>query len=281
MAYTDAQGDTQKAIADIESAASQVDALVVYGDAGPALLPPLKAAYQAGKVVVPYRIAVGGEDGKTYTKFVGGSFEDAGAKWGAFLKSVLPDGGNLVFLGGRAGGAQGAEELQGLKSVLGLQYKFVNPSPYDPTNWDPDVAQQAVTTEIAKTPKIDAVIADFGPSLLAALPVFKSSGSSIPALATTDGNGLGCFWTNSHADNPNFRMFTIPTGVDVVRLAVRWAIAAATGGALPRDDGSKIEAFENSVTERPRPVQCRKDLPADIFLSAQMSPEEQAKIAAK
>ncbi len=47
--YADGQGNTQKAISDINSfAARGIDALVVFGDAGPAVLPALTNAYRAG-----------------------------------------------------------------------------------------------------------------------------------------------------------------------------------------------------------------------------------------
>ena len=138
--YADGQGNTQKAISDIKGfAAKGVDALVVFGDAGPAVLPALTSAFKAGKVVVPYRVVVGGKDGETYTKFVGASFKDDGVSWGKWIKSILPNGGNLLFLSGPAGNSQGLDELAGLKSVLDDKYKFLNPAPFDVTNWDPSL----------------------------------------------------------------------------------------------------------------------------------------------
>ena len=126
--YADGQGNTQKAISDIKSmAAKGTDALVVFGDAGPAVLPALTSVFKAGKVVVPYRVEVGGEAGKNYTKFIGASFKDDGANWGNWIKSILPNGGNLLFISGPAGNSQGKDELEGLKSVLGPEYKFINP----------------------------------------------------------------------------------------------------------------------------------------------------------
>ena len=116
----------------------------------------------------------------------------------------------------------------------------------------------------------------FGPSLVGALPLFKQSGRSIPALATSDGNSLGCFWTEVQKDNPDFKLFTVSTENDNVRLAVQWAVAAATGGKPP-EEVFKGPVFENSVTGKPHPVQCRKDLPGQIYLSAQLSPDDQAK----
>jgi ribose transport system substrate-binding protein len=276
--YADGQGNTQKAISDIKSmAAKGTDALVVFGDAGPAVLPALTSVFKAGKVVVPYRVEVGGKEGENYTKFVGASFKNDGENWGKWIKSILPSGGNLLFLSGPAGNSQGKDELEGLKAVLGPEYKFINPAPFDVTNWDPALTQQVLTAEIAKNPKIDVIVSDFGPSLVGALPQFEKSGRSIPALATSDGNVLGCFWNEHSKSNPDFKLFTVATGNDNARLAVQWAVAKATGGAAPADETFKAPMFENSVSGSPSAVQCRSDLPGDIYLSAQMKADDQAK----
>ena len=68
--YADGQGDTQKAISDIQSmVASGVDAIVVFPDAGQAILPALRSAYQQGVVTVPYRVDPGGTAGEDRTAF--------------------------------------------------------------------------------------------------------------------------------------------------------------------------------------------------------------------
>jgi ribose transport system substrate-binding protein len=281
--YADGNGDLNKSISDIKGmAAKGVDALVVFGDAGPAVLPAVKSVFKSGKVIVPYRVEVGGKDGEDYTKFVGASFVDDGVSWGNFIKSILPQGGNMLFLSGPAGNSQGLDELKGLKQVLGPEYKFLNPEPFDVTNWDPALTQKVLTAEIAKNDKIDVIISDFGPSLVGALPLFNKSGRSIPALATSDGNSLGCFWTDNQNDqNKDFKLFTVATGNDNARLAVEWAVAKATGGKDPEETIFKAPNFENSVTGQPSKVQCRKDLPGAIYLSSQLPAEDQAKAVGK
>ena len=275
--YADGQGDTQKSISDIKAmAAKGIDALVVFPDAGPAMLPAITSVYKSGKVIVPYRVSAAGKAGVNYTQFVGADFKNDGRNWGNWIKSILPKGGNLLFLSGPAGNSQGLDELEGLKSVLGPEYKFVNPEPFDVTNWDPALTQKVLTAEIAKQAKIDVIVSDFGPSLVGALPLFEKSGRSIPALATSDGNSLGCFWTDHQKDNPDFKLFTVSTENDNVRLAVQWAVAAATGGTPPTEEIFKGPVFENSVTGQPNPVQCRPDLPGAIYLSAQLPAEKQA-----
>jgi ribose transport system substrate-binding protein len=67
FSYADGQGDTQKAISDIKSLASSgVNAMVVFPDAGKAVLPALTSAYKAGVVTVPYRVDPGGKAGTNY-----------------------------------------------------------------------------------------------------------------------------------------------------------------------------------------------------------------------
>jgi ribose transport system substrate-binding protein len=278
--YADGQGDTQKSISDIKGiAAKGIDALVVFGDAGPAVLPAITSVFKSGKVIVPYRVNVGGKEGENYTKFIGSSFVDDGVSWGNWIKGVLPKGGNVLFLSGPAGNSQGLDELKGLKSVLGPEYKFLNPEPFDVTNWDPALTQKVLTAEIAKNDKIDVIVSDFGPSLVGALPLFNKSGRSIPALATSDGNSLGCFWTDNQNDqNKDFKLFTVATGNDNVRLAVQWAVAKATGGKDPEAQIFKAPAFEDSTKGN---VKCRKDLPGAIYLSSELPAEDQAKAVGK
>ncbi|TGN68753.1 ribose ABC transporter substrate-binding protein [Paracoccus liaowanqingii] len=275
--YADGQGNTQKAISDINTMVARgMDALVVFGDAGPAVLPALTNAFRAGAVVVPYRVNVGGAAGTNYTKFIGSSFRDDGVNWGNWIKEQLPDGGNVLFISGPAGNSQGVDELEGMKSVLDDSYVFVNAAPFAVTNWDPSLTQQVLSAEIAKNDQIDVIVSDFGPSLVGALPVFAQFGRSIPAIATSDGNSLSCFWAENHEANPDFDLFTVATGNDNVRLAVQWAVAEATGGTPPAEEIFSAPVFENSVTSEPNPVDCRTELPGSIYLSAEMAGEDQA-----
>jgi ribose transport system substrate-binding protein len=276
--YADGNGDLQKSISDIKSiAAKGTDALVVFGDAGPAVLPAITQVFKSGKVIVPYRVDVGGKEGENYSKFIGSSFVNDGENWGNWIKSVLPKGGNVLFLSGPAGNSQGLDELKGLKNVLGPEFVFVNPEPFAVTNWDPALTQKVLTAEIAKNAKIDVIVSDFGPSLVGALPLFEKQGKSIPALATSDGNSLACFWEEVKDKNPDFKLFTVATGNDNARLATMWAVALATGGELPKDEIFKAPVYEDSVSGKPNPVTCRKDLPGAIYLSSELSDEEQAK----
>ncbi len=276
--YADGQGNTSKAISDIKGMASRgVNAMVVFPDAGKAVLPALTAAYKAGVVTVPYRVDPGGKAGVNYDKWIGDDFANDGDNWAAWIKKVVPNGGNILFMGGPAGNSQSVTEYNALRKNLPSNYTFIDQTPFVPTNWDPTLTQTLLSAAIGKYPKIDVIVSDFGPTLVSSLPLFTKSGRAIPALATSDGNSLACYWKSQQAAHP-FKLTTVATGNDNVRLAVDYAIAKATGGAIPTADSFKSPVFEDS-TDSAKPVKCDSSLPGDVYLSAQMSGAEQAKLS--
>jgi ribose transport system substrate-binding protein len=281
LTYADGQGNTQKAISDIQGmVAKGVNAIVVVPDAGKAILPALTSSYKAGVITVPYRVTPGGKAGVNYNVFIDTPFKNAGVAWGKWIKQVLPNGGNVLMLSGPQGNSQGLEENKGLHQVLDPthKYKFIGAQPFEVTNWDPALTQKVLSADIAKYPKIDVIVSDFGPSLVGALPAFTKSGRSIPALVTSDGNVLSCFWQAQKATNPDFKLFTVATGNDNARLAIDWAVALATGGKTPDSKQFEAPVFEDSVSGQPHPVTCDSNLPGDVYLSAEMSGADQAKL---
>jgi ribose transport system substrate-binding protein len=277
--YADGQGDTQKAIADIQGmVAKGVNALVVFPDAGEAILPALRSAYKADVVTVPYRVTPGGEAGQDYDIFIGTDFKQAGQLWGEWIIQNLPDGGNVLFLSGPPGNSQGIDEAEGLHEVLDPtgKYTFVGEQPFEVTNWDPAETQRVLTAAIAQNPQIDVIVSDFGPSLVGALPIFEQSGRTIPAIATSDGNVLACFWQDNKDKHPTFKLFTVSTQNDHSRLAIQHAVARATNGEVPSEEVYPSTAFEDSVTGTPNPVTCDPALPGDVYHSAEMPAKEQA-----
>ena len=284
LIYTDGQGDLQKSISDIKGmVAKGVNALVVFPDASEAILPTLREAYQAGVVTVPYRVFPGGKDEVDYTKYVSLDAANDGKNYAEWIKKALPDGGNVLVLSGPKGNSQGTLMSEELRKVLGAEgdkYTFIGEAPFEVTNWDPALSQKVLTAAIAKYPQIDAIASDFGPSLVGALPEFTKAGKKIPALATSDGNVLGCFWEEQKAAGNEFQMLTVQTGNDHARTAIDYAIAVATGGQVPASAAHQHQIFEDTL-DASKPVQCRKDLPGDIYLSAQLSGDEQGKLVNK
>src|SRR5439155_12278259 len=82
LSYADGQGNTQKAISDIQGmVAKGIKAIVVFPDAGKAILPALTSAFKAGVVTVPYRVTPGGKAGVNYNVFIDTNFTQAGEQW--------------------------------------------------------------------------------------------------------------------------------------------------------------------------------------------------------
>jgi ABC-type sugar transport system substrate-binding protein len=272
--YTDGQGDTQKAISDIKGLVAQgVNALVVFPDAGKAVLPALREAHQAGVVTVPYRVDPGGTPGSDYDYFISTDFKKAGVLWGEWLKTALKGKGSVINLGGPPANSQSLDEFEGMQSVLkdtpGI--KFIGQSPYYVTNWDPAETQKVVTAVLAKYPHIDAITTDFGAALASSFGAFEQAGRKIPAVATEDANILACAYEKAKGSNPDFKRFTVDSQNWMSRTAVQFAVAKATGGQVPSSTEVPQKAFEDSISGQPNPVKCDKSLSGDAFLSSHLT----------
>jgi ribose transport system substrate-binding protein len=272
--YTDGQGNTQKSISDIKGLTAQrVDAMVVFPDQGKAVLPALRSAHKAGVITVPYRVSPGGTAGSDYDYYISTDFNQAGKLWGEWLIKNLPNGGNVANLGGPPANSQSQAEYDGMLATLKghPNIKFIGTTPYNVTNWDAAKTQQVVTSLLARFPKIDAVTTDFGAAFASSTGAFKQAKRSIPAVATEDANELACTFADSKKVNPDFKLFTVDSQNWMVRTAVQFAVAKATGGKLPASPVVPQKAFEDSVSKTPNDVRCVRDLPGEAFISSHLS----------
>jgi ribose transport system substrate-binding protein len=276
--YTNGEGNTQKAISDINSLVAQgTTAIVDFPDAGQAMLPALTKAYQAGTIVVPYRVFPGGTTGQNYSAYISTDFTSAGVLWGNDVAQALNGKGNVVFLGGPPANSQSLAEYQGLQSVF-KKYPGIHllgQSPYNVTNWDPATTQQVVASLLSKYPTIDAVVSDFGTALAASFPEFQKAGRQIPVIATEDGNSLGCDFAQMTASDPGFKLFTVSSQTWMVEYAMRYAIALATKGTVPSSTVVPQQNYENSVTGNPSKPVCNSSLPPTAIMSSGLTAAQQ------
>ena len=112
--YADGQGNTQKAISDIQGmVAKGVNALVVFPDAGKAILPALTSAYKAGVVTVPYRVHPGRQGRCQLQRLHRHQLRPGRTGLGQVdPPGVLPKGGNVLMISGPQGNSQGIQEEQ-------------------------------------------------------------------------------------------------------------------------------------------------------------------------
>jgi len=234
--HTDGQGNTQKAISDVQGLAAQgVEAIVVFPDAGPAMLPALRDAFKQGSAVVPYRVKVGGKEGEDYSVFVGTKFYDHGVAWAKWMAEALGGKGTVGYEGGPAGNSESVEKSQGMHDVLKdyPDIQWIGQDPFEVTNWDPSMMAKSITALIAKYPKIDGMFGDLSIPILTS-GAFQRAGRDLPLIAGEDANGFGCEWEKLHADGKesSFQFMTTSAEQWNVRLAIQWAIAEATGGKV-------------------------------------------------
>lgn len=266
--YTDGQGDTQKAISDLNGLAAQgVDAMVVFPDAGEAMLPAIRDAYKAGSVVVPYRVSPGGTAGVDYNQYISTDFCNDAKLMAEWLKKALPNGGKVVYLGGPAGNSQSTTRSQCMHEVLdSTNIELIGQQPFEVTNWDPALTQQVISAALAKFPQIDGWATDFGAAFASSLPAFDQANREVGPVASEDSNAFGC----ASLDR-GFETMTVSSQNWMSRTAVQWAVALAAGGTPPDTTVVENYVFDDSIDGE---VHCDRDLPGDAILSSQLTKEE-------
>lgn len=285
LPYADGQNSPQKAVSDIKALVAQgVDALVVFPDAGQALLPTMREAIDAGVAVVPYTASPGGTPGEDYTTFVGHNTVNDGRTWAKWTCETLgAEGGNVVFLGGTPGNTQSLTELSGVEAELtenpGCSAVTLLNAPGTPidTDWNPAQAQKVVAGLITKYPKIDAVIGDSGDAALGGIRAFLQANRPLPLWTANDVNGFACAYEDNKEAQPQHQIVTVSSRTWMVRLALRKAVAAYRGIDDPEPEIMNIPIHENSVDPAKQPV-CDPKMPTGAVLSSQLPPEQLAAI---
>lgn len=271
--YMDAGGDQQKYNGDINNLVAQgVDVIVTFTDFGDASIPAYRAAIQAGTVVVPYFSKLKGEAGRDFSANVYIDQMNSGKLWadwyGANLKS-----GNLLFLGGFAGAASSVAFLDGFKAGLAkypdlklLEDDFVV------TNWSATDAQKAVAGIIAKYPKVDGIVTDYGVTAAAVVRAYQQAGVPVPALATTASNNeLNCMYEQDKAAGKAWPYFSIDGLNRLNRYALRKGLSMVEGTPNDEPDAVVFKAFADSFAGLD--PKCDPTAPPDADLSSALSQE--------
>lgn len=274
------QGDLQGSISQVNSMVSQgINALVIIPDFGKAQLPSLQAATAAGVSVVPWGADPSGVDGKDFVNYVDWSSPDAGTLWANWMVNTLKGKGNVVFIGGPAGNPVTSGQLKSIVAVFaahkGMKLLTGN-TDWPVTNWDPATAQKITGSLLAKFPKIDGVISDYGTDALAALRTMQAAGRALVPTATLDANGLGCLWQSESKKAGNkFQLATISSRNWLGRIAARKAISAAEGISNNEPSIVSLPISENSLRSN-KPV-CSAGQADDFYNSNKITPAVLAK----
>src|ERR1700677_471745 len=187
VAYTDAQLNPQKGISDIQGLVAQgFDAIVVFPDAGPALLPAIRAAYKSGVSIVPYLASPNGSAGKDYVDSVVPDNVAIGEVWGKWISEQLHGKGLVVFLGGTPGNTTDQAQYATIKKLFAATPDLKLLEGVQITNYSSAEAQKVMTGLLAQHPDISGVIDSYGGSAIGVVRAFVSSGRKLVPLATTD-----------------------------------------------------------------------------------------------
>jgi ribose transport system substrate-binding protein len=276
--YTDAQGNVQKAISDIQGLVAQkFDVILVFPDGGEAVVRAMRKATAAGAVVIPYMVGADfpGERGKDFEMVATESVDANGRVKAQWIADHLNGKGNVIVLGGTPGNPTSAAEAVGWKEVFAKYPDIKVLEGPVTTNWDPAETQRVMSGLLAKYDKIDAVYSDYGLGSMGALRAFVAAGRPIPLWAAQDANELGCFWQENKAANPGFQMGNISGRNWIVRLALRKGVAKAQGISNTEPSIINLPLVEDSFSSDAKLMPaCDKGLPPDALLSSGLSVDE-------
>jgi ribose transport system substrate-binding protein len=269
-------GQLPQMISDVNSLVAQgANAITIIPDYGQAELAAIQKATQAGVKVVPWGADPGGTAGKDYVTYVDWNDPVAGTMWANWMVQALHGKGNVIFLGGPAGSPVGEGQLKAIVAVFakhpGMKLLTGNSS-YPVTNWDPATAQKVTAALLAKYPKIDGIISNFGTDALAAIRAFDAANRKLVPVAALDANGLSCLYQSTRKSAPQFQIATISNRNWLGRIAARKAIAAAEGLANNEPSRYTLPFYENTLASQT--VHCNPKAGQDFYVSDNITPAQ-------
>jgi ribose transport system substrate-binding protein len=241
---------TTSAITSFAAKGDKIILVIPDGGPGAAQLPAIRTATKAGSIVVPFASDPTGKSGVDYLDYTDQSSEHSGESWANWMvKQLGSKGGNVVFLGGPAGNNVSSEEFIGVTKVLKAnpQITLLNPSAPITTNWDPAVAQTAMTGLLSKYPKIDGVITDYGATADGVIRAYQAAGKSLVPLTSTDENALSCGFDALKATNPDYALATVSSRTWIGRVALRKALGEFEGKSDTEPSIYDLALYEDST----------------------------------
>jgi len=235
ITYTSARGDTAKAISDLRAdIAQKVDVIVIFADAGAALLPTVKEATEAGILVTLHNgTSIGGKPGRDYVTLVAENICKLGA---AFVDTIAAntsaDPAGVVELGGTPGNPLSATWQKCLETEAAKLPKVKLLGKAD-TNWTQEGTFQAMSSLLAQHGKIDGVAYEYADGFRGGLRAYQSANKApdVVVALRTDEQGLFCDWEK--IGDPNFKIFYSSGQNYQSRIALTAAMMKHAGQAVP------------------------------------------------
>lgn len=273
--YTDAEGNPQKQISDIQGLIAQgFDAIIVQPDGGAAIVRAMRQAMDRGIAVVPFETgnSFPGKAGVDYVVNVSPDVIGIGRSSAEWMVKALGGTGNVIVLGGTPGNSYTANQAIGWKEVFDATPGITVLEGPVVTNWDPAKAQQVMTAMLSKYDQIDGLLSETtGP-----IRAYQAAGKSVPAWVGQDGNEASCLFVELSPEMSDFKMANLESHTWTVRTALRKAIAAANGLDDPEPSIIEVPMFEDSLSDDPAlAIKCDPELAPGAILSSGLSKEKQ------
>ncbi|TGP21459.1 MULTISPECIES: substrate-binding domain-containing protein [unclassified Mesorhizobium] len=264
--YVSARGDVSKAISDMSAYIAQgVNVIVIYPDAGEAMLPVVQEATEAGIKVVLHNGPAIGTSGKDYLTNVKEDICGLGVALVDAVKEGNPEAKNVVELGGTPGNtlsstwqgcADPETEKKGLKVLTKLD-----------TNWTQEGTFSAVSAALAQNGNVDGWMYEYADGFRGAIRAYQTAGKPLDTVAAlrTDEQGIFCDWED--ARNPNFKLFYSSAYNITTRIALTAALRSIAGEKIPAD---------LQIPFSLKPVKkglCNRDLPMETSVSTTVDAE--------
>jgi ABC-type sugar transport system substrate-binding protein len=207
--YTSAAGDATKAVSDMRAfIAQKVDVIVIFADAGPALLPTVKEASEAGILVVLHNgTYVGGKPGKDFVTAIAENICGLGTE---FVKIVLDqskkDPTTIVELGGTPGNPLSAGWQKCSEEEI-AKHKNLKLLGKADTNWTQEGSFKAMSGFLAQHGSVDAVLFEYADGFRGGVRAYEAANKKPDVIVTlrTDEMGVICDWEK--ANDPNFKIY--------------------------------------------------------------------------
>jgi ribose transport system substrate-binding protein len=233
--YTSATGDATKAVSDMRAyIAQKVDVIVIFADAGPALLPTVKEASEAGILVVLHNgTYVGGKPGKDFLTSIAENICNLGTD---FVKIVAEnskkDPTTIVELGGTPGNplSAGWQKCSEQEIAKHANLKLLGKAD---TNWTQEGTFKAMSGFLAQHGSVDAVLYEYADGFRGGVRAYEAANKKPDVIVTlrTDEMGIICDWEK--ANDPNFKIFYSNGQNDQARFALTAAIMKKEGKDVP------------------------------------------------
>jgi ABC-type sugar transport system substrate-binding protein len=235
IVYASAGGDATKAISDLRAfVAQKVDVIVIFADAGAALLPTVKEASEAGITVVLHNgTDIGGKTGKDYLTSIAENVCNLGV---GFIKVVgdnsSKDPTSVVELGGTPGNPLSATWQKCADDEL-AKHKNMKLLGKADTNWTQEGSFQAMTGFLSQSGSVDSVVYEYADGFRGGLRAWQAANKKPDVIVAlrTDEQGLFCDWEK--INDPNFKIFYSNGQNDQSRFALTAAMMKKEGKDVP------------------------------------------------